>query len=96
MYGSLGHSTCYVFLRRFTFTTLAVFKFSGTLPVTMDWLSMCSSGVVISCVVACSSLVDRPSKSSVHLVVRLRTISYISVFVCVYRMHETIYWIVAL
>ena len=61
-------------------TTLAVLKFSGTVPVTMDWFSICSSGVVISCIVACSSLVDRPSTSSVHLVLRLRTISSISVF----------------
>ena len=48
--------------------------------MTMDWFSICSSGVVISCTVACSSLVDRPSTSSVHLVLRLRTISSISVF----------------
>ena len=60
-------------------TTLAIF-FSGTVPVTMDWFSICPNGVVISCIVACSSLVDRPSTSSVHLVLRLRTISSISVF----------------
>ena len=39
----------------------------------MDWFSICSNGVVISCIVACSSVVDRPSTSSVHLILRLRT-----------------------
>ena len=43
------------------------------------WFSICSSGMVISCIVACSSLVDRQSKHSVHLVLNLCTISSISV-----------------
>jgi len=59
-----------------TGTTLAVFKFSGTVPVITIWFNTCSSGVVISCIVACSSLVDKPSKPLVHLVLKLRTISY--------------------
>ena len=43
--------------------------------MTVDCFSIWSSGVVISCIVAYSSLVDRPSKYSVQLVLRLRTIS---------------------
>ena len=38
------------------------------MPVTKDWVSIGSSGTVISCVVYCSNFVDKLSKSSLDLV----------------------------
>ena len=49
------------------------------MPVTKDLFIICSSGMAISCIVACNILVDKPSNPSVHLVFSFCTVLTISV-----------------
>ena len=47
--------------------------------MTKDLFINCSSGMDISCIVACNSLVDKPSNPSLHLVLSFCTVFTISV-----------------